>query len=408
LQFTLVDLWSHMGIAARLIAGTMIIMSLVSLVVVFERLVALAVSRRESIAFARTTADLLRDGDIDRAASAPVEANVGHLGRVLQAAFRAYRTAPKGDDDLVFESVARALERQAQREVHSMKRGIGVLASVGSTAPFVGLLGTVLGIVNSFETMAVTGSGGLATVSSGIAEALATTALGLVVAIPAVTAYNGLQSWIDARAVDISEASNELLDLLARQATRARVGVREETTDVRRAPNSGVAVSEAGGALEKQNLGLVFFESTAGIAAIQPQLTASGGLLVQTSGLQYIVAFGHNGGGDPARTALSAAGQLANANLSPRLLVDLAPVSVQSRSEGAPRIFSPLFSKKDRFPSTSDPPGIVLTAAAAKALPDVKVHPLNETTGRFRVDGAGLAAAQAAGTWRPRAVAVDK
>jgi biopolymer transport protein ExbB/biopolymer transport protein TolQ len=389
-----------MGIAARLIAGTMLLMSLVSLVVVFERVLALTASRRDSLAFARSTADLLRDGDMDRAAAAPAMPNAGHLGRVLQAAFRAYRSAPKGDDDLVFESVARALERQAQREVHGMKRGVGVLASVGSTAPFVGLLGTVLGIVNSFETMAVTGSGGLATVSSGIAEALATTALGLVVAIPAVTAYNGLQAWIDARAVDISEASNELLDILARHASKTKATVRVET----RPAGAMTTGPQEGVGIEKQTLGLVFFESNASIGAIQPQLATCGGLLVQANGSQYIVAFGHNGAGDPGRGAITAAQQLSKAELAPRILVDIATVSVQNRAGAEPRIFSPLFNKKDRFLSASDPPGIVLTAAAASAVPDQKVAPLPDTTGRFRLENG--TDTKAMGTWRPRAASV--
>jgi biopolymer transport protein ExbB/biopolymer transport protein TolQ len=114
--------------------------------------------------------------------------------------------------------VARALERQAQREVQSFKRGLGVLATVGSTAPFVGLLGTTMGIVNAFQLMAAAGSGGLGTISAGIAEALITTAFGLLVAIPAVMAYNFLSGWVDARSVDISESSNEFLDVVARNA----------------------------------------------------------------------------------------------------------------------------------------------------------------------------------------------
>jgi biopolymer transport protein ExbB/biopolymer transport protein TolQ len=88
---------------------------------------------------------------------------------------------------------------------------------VGSTAPFVGLLGTTMGIVNAFQLMAAAGSGGLGTISAGIAEALITTAFGLLVAIPAVMAYNFLQGWVDARSVDLSESSNEFLDLVARQ-----------------------------------------------------------------------------------------------------------------------------------------------------------------------------------------------
>jgi biopolymer transport protein TolQ len=91
-----------------------------------------------------------------------------------------------------------------------------VLGTVSSTAPFVGLLGTVIGIVTAFQQMAATGAGGLATVSAGIAEALVTTAIGLLVAIPAVFAFNYLQGWVDARAVDIAESSNEFLDLVAR------------------------------------------------------------------------------------------------------------------------------------------------------------------------------------------------
>jgi biopolymer transport protein ExbB/biopolymer transport protein TolQ len=222
-----------MGLGARLIAGTMVAMSLASIVIVCERVAVLVRSNRHSIAFAQKLAELLGEGDIDRAVAWEKPQDVGHLGRVLSAALGVYQLSPKNDEDFTFESVARVLERQAQREVHNMKRGIGVLANVASTAPFVGLLGTVLGIVNSFEMMAETGSGGLSTVSSGIAEALATTALGLLVAIPAVGAYNGLQAWIDARAIDIAEASNELLDLMARHLRKARSEARDPAMTLR-------------------------------------------------------------------------------------------------------------------------------------------------------------------------------
>jgi biopolymer transport protein ExbB/TolQ len=205
----------------------------------------LAASSKQSVRFARQLAELLKDGDLDRAAASMPRTSdkVGHLGRVLLSALSIYQTCPKNDEDFAFESVARALERQAQREIHNMKRGVGVLANVASTAPFVGLLGTVLGIVNAFEVMAQTGSGGLATVSGGIAEALATTALGLLVAIPAVGAYNGLSAWIDARAVDIAEASNELLDLLARHLRKSRPLPQPNDPSITfRPPRPGLAV----------------------------------------------------------------------------------------------------------------------------------------------------------------------
>ena len=219
MQFTLTDLWHHMGLFARLIVAVLGVMSVASLVVMAERLIVFNRSRSESRNFAERMANTLAKNDLMTVAGTKVGDKVGHLGRVIGAGLNALRLSNDKDKDLQVESVARALERQAQREVQSLKRGLGLLATVGSTAPFVGLLGTVMGIVNAFQSMALTGSGGLGTVSAGIAEALITTAFGLLVAIPAVMAYNYLQGWVDARAVDISESSNEFLDLVAKQAS---------------------------------------------------------------------------------------------------------------------------------------------------------------------------------------------
>ena len=217
MQFTITDLYAHMGIFAKLIVFVLAIMSVLSLVVMFERLFVFNKSRTESRNFAERMAAVLAKGDLMAAANTKMGEKVGHLGRVIGAGLNALKFAPSTDKDVQVESVARALERQAQREVQSLKRGLGLLATVGSTAPFVGLLGTVMGIVSAFQSMALTGSGGLGTVSAGIAEALITTAFGLLVAIPAVMAYNYLQGWVDARAVDISESSNEFLDVVAKQ-----------------------------------------------------------------------------------------------------------------------------------------------------------------------------------------------
>jgi biopolymer transport protein TolQ len=216
MQFTIGDLWGHMGLFARLIVILMGIMSFASLFVMAERLVVFNKSSGESKNFAQKMGAILAKGDLATASGTNLGKNVGHLGRVIGAGLTAYRLSP-ANRELMVESVARALERQAQREVQSLKRGLGLLATVGSTAPFVGLLGTVMGIVNAFQLMAAAGSGGLGTVSAGIAEALVTTAFGLLVAIPAVMAYNFLQGWVDAKAVDISESSNEFLDVVAKQ-----------------------------------------------------------------------------------------------------------------------------------------------------------------------------------------------
>ncbi|WP_438021263.1 MotA/TolQ/ExbB proton channel family protein [Sorangium sp. So ce315] len=227
MQFTLIELWRHMGLFAKGIVFALALMSISSLIVFGERLVVSLKSRAASRVFAQKVGPLLARGEFEDARTAarpkPKE-DIGYLGRVIGAGLAAYASSAPSrlpahghERDGVFESVSRALERQAQREVLSLKRGYGLLATVGSTAPFVGLLGTVMGIVTAFQQMATTGSGGLGTVSAGIAEALITTAFGLLVAIPAVMGYNYLQGWVDARAIDISESSNEFLDIVAKR-----------------------------------------------------------------------------------------------------------------------------------------------------------------------------------------------
>ncbi|MDC0746198.1 MotA/TolQ/ExbB proton channel family protein [Polyangium mundeleinium] len=225
MDFSLSGLWREMGLFARLVVIVMGVMSLTSLLVLGERLVMSFKSMSDSKVFAAKMASLLANGDLDAAADAKFGKDIGYLGRTIRAGLVAYKGSVHGEKDLCFESVARALERQQARELAVLKRGHGWLATVGSTAPFVGLLGTVMGIVTAFEKMAASGSGGLGTVSAGIAEALITTAFGLLVAIPAVMAFNFLAGWVDARAVDISESSNEFLDLVAR---RLAEGPREE------------------------------------------------------------------------------------------------------------------------------------------------------------------------------------
>lgn len=238
MQFTMTELWGHMGLFARLIVIALGVMSLASLIVFGERLLVSLKSKSASREFALRVGPILARGDLIAAANAiKPKSEIGYLGRVVNAGLTAYQQSepsklPAAHDESVgvFDSVARALERQGAREVIALKRGYGLIATVGSTAPFVGLLGTVMGIVTAFQQMAASGSGGLGTVSAGIAEALVTTAFGLLVAIPAVMAYNWLQGWIDARAIDIAESSNELLDIVAKRLD-GRIAVESEEED---------------------------------------------------------------------------------------------------------------------------------------------------------------------------------
>lgn len=219
MEFTVGALWAHMGVFAKAVVIYMLLMSVASVFIFSERLLTFTRSQKASQRFAIEMSGRLAQG---QPLSSFAEARVppesgGYLGRILHAGLMAWRATQNKPAQTV-DSVARALERQGQLEVLAMKRGVGILATVASTAPFVGLLGTVMGIVTSFQLMAQAGSGGLGIVSAGIAEALVTTAIGLLVAIPAVMAFNYLQTWIEARSVEIAASSNELLDAIARTA----------------------------------------------------------------------------------------------------------------------------------------------------------------------------------------------
>jgi biopolymer transport protein ExbB/TolQ len=114
-------------------------------------------------------------------------------------------------EDLV-DTVRRAIQRASALTANDLKKGVASLATIGATAPFVGLLGTVVGIITAFQGIAATGSGGLGAVSAGISEALVETALGLVVAIPAVWFYNYLTGRIEYFNVEMDNSSSELVD----------------------------------------------------------------------------------------------------------------------------------------------------------------------------------------------------
>jgi biopolymer transport protein ExbB/biopolymer transport protein TolQ len=223
MHFSVLELWATVGAFAKTIVIVMLLMGAASVFITCERLVVFVRARRASQRYARTMAQVFETGQLHSAAR---QENVGYIGRVIEAGIKALETSPSKDEQFIVDTVARALERQAQRETEELRRGQGLLGTVSSTAPFVGLLGTVIGIVTAFQQMAATGAGGLATVSAGIAEALVTTAIGLLVAIPAVFAFNYLQGWVDARAVDIAESSNEFLDLVARHLRSREADVR--------------------------------------------------------------------------------------------------------------------------------------------------------------------------------------
>lgn len=224
MDFTLTGMWASMGTFARGITIVLAIMSVLSLGVLAERIIHYARSQGRSRSFAEKLNTFITKSDFsgmaDYGASVAKADSAGYLGKVIGSGLAAFKSAFGRDHEIVVESTARALERTSARELSVLKRGLGILATVGSTAPFVGLLGTVTGIINTFQLMKG-GSVSLATVGPGISEALVTTAFGLIVAIPAVMGFNYLNARVDGFTVDMQESANELVDLVAKQGRKA-------------------------------------------------------------------------------------------------------------------------------------------------------------------------------------------
>ncbi len=217
-------LWASMGFIARAVAVILLIMSIWSLYITVERLLLYNKARKQSLAFARIATDHMKHDRAQAAIDAAAKFPQSHLARVVSAGLQSYQfeseTSPLSDPEVV-EAAARAVDRSALLTTADFKRGIGTLATIATTAPFIGLFGTVIGIINAFQGMASTGSGGIGAVSAGIAEALVTTAFGLFVAIPAAWMFNYFTSRIERLQVEMSNSSSELVDFfMKRQRSR--------------------------------------------------------------------------------------------------------------------------------------------------------------------------------------------
>jgi biopolymer transport protein ExbB len=214
----LIKMWGDMGLVARLIAFVLVIMSMISFGVAIERIYTFAQARKQSKLYAPQVAKHLKDGRLKDAIaiSSSKTYRYSHLAKVVLAGLQEYQFqqesgAALSREDLV-DTVRRAIQRASALTANDLKKGVAALATIGATAPFVGLLGTVVGIITAFQGIAATGSGGLGAVSAGISEALVETALGLVVAIPAVWFYNYLTGRIEYFKVEMDNSSSELLD----------------------------------------------------------------------------------------------------------------------------------------------------------------------------------------------------
>jgi len=218
-SFDLRGMWATMGWMARGVVIILAVLSAWSIGVMIDRYIAFSAARKQSREFAPAVAGCLKEGKIEEAISVAEQNKKSHLAKVVEAGlqeFRAHGVSHEIAGEQI-ESSRRACER-AEAIVHAeLKRGLSGLATIGATAPFVGLYGTTVGIINAFQGMSQEKSAGLSAVAGGISEALVTTAFGLFVAVPAVWAYNYFTNKVEAFSIEMTNSSSELIDYFIKQ-----------------------------------------------------------------------------------------------------------------------------------------------------------------------------------------------
>ncbi|MBZ2184360.1 MAG: MotA/TolQ/ExbB proton channel family protein [Bryobacter sp.] len=222
--FDAITMWNQMGFLAKAVVVILFIMSAWSIGVMIDRLIAFNAAKTQSRQFAPAVAGALREGKLDEAIKIADRYKKSHLAKVVVAGlqeFKAHQLSSEISGETI-EASKRALER-AEAIVHAeLKRGVSSLATIGSTGPFVGLFGTVVGIVNAFKGIASEKAAGLGAVAGGISEALVTTAIGLFVAIPAVMMFNYFTNKVEAFDIEMNNSSSELLDYFIKRSQAAR------------------------------------------------------------------------------------------------------------------------------------------------------------------------------------------
>lgn len=224
--FDMVSMWNQMGYAARAVVILLFLMSAWSIGVMIDRYMAFSAANKQSRLYAPAVAGALREGKLDEAVKVSERYKKSHLAKVVSAGLQEFQAHGMSSDipGETIESSRRALDR-AQAITHAeLNRGLSGLATIGSTAPFVGLFGTVVGIINAFEGIASEKSTGLGAVAGGISEALVATAIGLFVAIPAVWMYNYFNSKVEAFDVEMDNSSSELVDYFLKKTQKTVAG----------------------------------------------------------------------------------------------------------------------------------------------------------------------------------------
>ena len=212
-QWDLRTMWGAMGLIAKSVVVILFIMSAWSLGVMIDRVLMYSAARKQSRVFVQQVAGALREGKLDEAISIAERNKKSHIAKVVATGLSEFQSASvQVTEAEIVEAAKRGLDRSIAIVHADMKRGLSGLATVGSTAPFVGLFGTVIGIINAFKGIEAEKATGLSAVAGGISEALVATALGLLVAIPAVWAFNYFINKVEAFDVEMENSSMELVN----------------------------------------------------------------------------------------------------------------------------------------------------------------------------------------------------
>jgi biopolymer transport protein ExbB/TolQ len=225
-SFNIIDMWGHMGLLDQAIVALLVGMSMYSIWIMIDRVLAYRKASKATLAFVGKLRGQLQEGDLEAAADTAKAQPDSPAARVVEGVLAEYQLGAEmitraGSDELdldVVDAINREIARVKETEVSKLKRGLSGLASISSASPFIGLFGTVVGIINAFRSMAESGQGGLGAVSAGIAEALFTTATGLVVAIPALMAFNYFTSQTEHFVLAMNDVSSQLLNHVLRSA----------------------------------------------------------------------------------------------------------------------------------------------------------------------------------------------
>lgn len=221
--FDIRSMWAQMGIAAKVVVILLFLMSAYSIGIMIDRGLAYSAARKQSRQFAPAVAGALREGKLEEAIKIADRYKKSHLAKVVVAGLQEFKAHEAGaeipGEDV--EASQRALERAEAITHAELKRGVPVLATIAASAPFVGLFGTVVGIINAFKGISTEKSTGLGAVAGGISEALVATAIGLFVAVPAVWAFNYFTSKLEGFDVEMSNSSSELIDYFLKRSQRA-------------------------------------------------------------------------------------------------------------------------------------------------------------------------------------------